>query len=817
MTRFFPKLYLDLSSFWAGIILVVLLLVLFFVYRKRLKSFLTRILTNIVQFRESLTVASDDDYIQVLYKYTQGLHICCDYFPLDSILIPASFIAPPAYFFPGSTSLDTSLIQQVLGYDPVLPELSSEFFGPTFPLIDAVQSGTDLCLLGYPGTGKTTAIAECITGLLKPVNNDGDDEIQPAPRMPFYVHARHILAQFPERDLLSVLIKGLQLNKNFLVIPNFPAYITTAIKSNQAVLFIDDMDGLALEDINRLSNFINALKKQFPDLQIVATASPTCLGNLVMAPLEFISISPWGNQEKYAFLEKLSNIWPALQPVESQQNQDSLPLVNDMLVVSGHNLSPFEFTLKSIAAYAGDLGGPSAVHALEAYLEREPLLGEGSLNTLTLIAVYCLERNQSSFSRRDLSAWFEDVYKTNSSKQAVQKFAPFQAVIQSAVDAKILAPTYDHSYHFIHPAIAGFLGAKGLTGVNRNFILGILEKPDSGPNHQCMHYFAAFNDIKPFLKPLLSDKSLFKYKLLRASQWLAYIPLGSPEETALFKQITRQIQNSSPYLIKVRLIVALSKSKNPQINKIFQHLLKSRELEIRRAAAIGEGLIYDLQAVPHLIQQLNDSFPSSTAACYALGKIGSPRSLEAIAEALLHGSEMLRRAAAEALAQNRSEGHPALREGSTLEDILVRHAVVHGLSLINEPWSLEILNNMRIDENEWVVRDLAQQSYHNMVSTSPYLPQNRPLPQKASWLHKFADDQEIPRPTAENALDYLLKALGTGTDEQKQYALAHLARSGKNNLVPAVLEIANNEKFDIAHQAMLTAWFCAPPRYKIHN
>lgn len=813
MSRFLPKLYLDISSFWAGIILVLILLAVFLKYRKRISAFLSRSITKIINFRESLSVTSDSDYIQVLYKYIQGLHICADYFPLESILVPTKCIAPPPYLFPGKKSLDTSLIQQVIGYDPVLPQLNSEYFGPTFPLLDAVQTGTNICLVGFPGTGKTTAIADCIAGLIKPT----EEEDPPEPRIPFYVKAHHLLAQFPGHDILGILLKALELNKVFLGIPNFPKYLTNAIKTDRSILFIDDMDCLSLDEINRLANFITTLRRQIPGLQIVATASPSCLGNLVLSPVQFISVAPWGNSEKYAFLDKLSRLWPSIQSAESSEETQGYSVLNSMLVVSSRTLTPLEFTLKSIAAYGGDLSGPTSIDAIDAYLKRAFDLNADAANTLELISVFCLDSNKSSFTRRELSAWFSDVYKKGNTNPQALTSASFQTAIQTAVDQSILQVDPDNSYHFTLPTIAGYLAARGIPKSHPKIIQRILESPDWGQLHECMRFFSAFTDIKPFLKPLLIDKSLLKNKLLRASQWLEHAPLNSPEEVALLKQITREIQTNSFYLIKIRLTWSLTLSKNPQVKAIFQHLQKSNDLNTRRAAAVGLGLLQDLSAVPFLIKQLNDSHPSSTAACYALGKIGSPRSLEAIAEALLHGSELLRRAAAESLAQNRSEGHPALREGSTRDDLLVRYAVVHGLGQINESWSLEILDKMRIDEKEWVVRDLAQQTYDILETGSPYLPQDTPPPHETPWLIEFAAKQDLPSLTAENALDCLLKALEIGTDEDIQNALAYISRTGRDELIPAILEIANDDSPEIAHQAMLTIWQCASQKYKIFS
>lgn len=817
MTRFLPKIYLDISSFWAGIILILILLALFLKFRKRLTSFITRTIKRILEFRDSLSITSDSEYAQVIYKFIQGLHLQADYFPLESVLVPAKCIAPPPYLFPSQESLDPSLIQETIGYDPLLPQLNSEYFGPTFSLLDAVQASTNICLVGYPGTGKTTAIAECIAGLVKNQEPEEHEELDnpPEPLIPFYVKAHQLLAQFPGQDLLGIILKGLQENKSFLVIPNFPKYLTSAIQSQQSVLFIDDMDCLTLEEVNRLANFITALRKQIPELQVVATASPSCLGNLPQTPLEMISIAPWGTNEKYLFLDKLSKLWPSTQLAEDQNHSQELSVLNSMLVVSGKNLTPLEFTLRAASAYGGDISGPESTHAIDAYLNRLPTLSPANITALELMALHCLDQNLSSFNRRACAVWFDKFYKKGNQNPAAITSASFQTAIQAALDHNLLSADPDSKYHFSHPTIAGYLAARGMAKSHQKIIVNILESSDWGPVRESMRYFSAYNDIRPYLKPYLVDKSLLKNKLLRSSLWLEFTSRNSPEETALLKQITREVHSNPYYLIKIRLVYSLSRSNNPQVKSIFQHLLKSKDIETRRAAAVGLGLIQDLSAVPFLIKQLNDYHPSSTAACYALGKISSPRSLEAIADALLHGNELLRRAAAESLAQNRSEGHPALREGSSRDDLLVRYAIVHGLSLVDESWALEILDKMRIDEKEWVVRDLAQQTYQILKTKSPYIPHNTPPPHEAPWLIAFAKEQELSPPAPENALDLLLKALEVGAYEQKQNSLAHLSRIGKEDLIPAVLEIANYESFAMAHQAMLTIWLCASQRYKI--
>ena len=175
MDRLLPKSYLEFNSFLAGAIIIAVLVVLYFVFRKKIKSIFGRASSGLIDFRNSLTISSDSDYIKIVYRYAQSLHVASDYYPLEGVLVPSKCIAPPPAIQPEVKALDPSLIQQSFGYDPALPELLSEFFGPNFTLLEALSGNTNLCLIGFPGSGKTTAIAECIINLAK--GGDPDSEI----------------------------------------------------------------------------------------------------------------------------------------------------------------------------------------------------------------------------------------------------------------------------------------------------------------------------------------------------------------------------------------------------------------------------------------------------------------------------------------------------------------------------------------------------------------------------------------------------------------------------------------------------------------
>jgi len=815
MFRFLPKIFLDYPSFWAGVLLGTLFLIFFFRYRSRLKNFIFRIIKRIRSFRDSLSITEESDYNRILYKYVQGLHIASDFAPLEKIVVTPQCIAPPPSVIPGDETIDPSLLQQTLGYDPAFPEFAVEYFAPTFTLVDALSKGANICLIGAPGTGKSVAIADCITTLVKgETNHPGLSSM-----VPFYVEAQHILQQFPGSDILGIALAALQANPVFLTIPNFPKYLTTTINKENAILFIDGLDTLSHTDTNRVANYIVALCKTIPSLQIVVSASPTYLGNLVKAPLEPVSIAPWGKKEKYTYLKKCSKLEffsasPSV-PDGLSDHADQINIHNSLLVISGQYFTPLEFTLIAWASYAGDLAGSTAVDAIDTYLIRilSPL-SKNTVRTLENLALHALDQEKSSFTKRDINAWLSNVTDSADPELTDEKTSPINRAVQIALNFSLLRKTGPDRFYFSHPTIAGFLAARGLSRSSDNVINRILNQPDWSLAHETMRYFSAFNSVQPFLNRLLSDTSLLKTGLLRACSWLTYIKASAAEEQNLLRSVTQEIYSNPIYLVKLRLVIELAKSGNPNTGVIFRRLLQSKSPDTRRAAALGSGFILDLGSVPHLITQLNDPSSSSIAACYALGKIASPNALEAIADGLLRGDELLRRAAAESLAHNRSEGHPSLREGITMDDLLVRYAVVHGLSLINEPWSMEILDKMRIDEDEWVVRDLAQHVFEIFQTGSPYLPTPLPPLHSAAWLRTFSEQHNLAIDSPESALELLLTALEKGSAEQKQASLVYLRRFLNSETIPALITLLQDSNSDVSQLAALTLWFCAPPGFK---
>jgi HEAT repeat protein len=234
-------------------------------------------------------------------------------------------------------------------------------------------------------------------------------------------------------------------------------------------------------------------------------------------------------------------------------------------------------------------------------------------------------------------------------------------------------------------------------------------------------------------------------------------------------------------------MAAFVTSGDPGAATLFRQLLSSRSFELIPLAALGSGALKDAKATDALEELIHAPVGAvRRAICLALVAIGTEKSLEGVARALLQGDEELRRAAAEALANDPTEGHAMLKEGATLADILVRRAVVHGLARVGQPWATETLQRMQVQDDQWAVRNLANQYLEQLQSLDTRVPRPLAAPSEAPWLIAFAGKQKMGIPRGGPATDVLLSAFKQGDTEERLAALPYLKRVPSEGIVGAL-------------------------------
>ena len=160
--------------------------------------------------------------------------------------------------------------------------------------------------------------------------------------------------------------------------------------------------------------------------------------------------------------------------------------------------------------------------------------------------------------------------------------------------------------------------------------------------------------------------------------------------------------------------------------------------------------------------------------------------MESVARALLQGEEDLRRAAAEALANDPNEGYSMLKEGITLADILLRRAVVYGLARVEEDWAVEALESIRVEDDQWVVRNSASEVLESKTQMDPRVPRPLTTPSETPWLIEFAGKQGVGISPGSPATEILLAALKSDVEEERLAALPYLKRMPNEGVVTSM-------------------------------
>jgi HEAT repeat protein len=375
----------------------------------------------------------------------------------------------------------------------------------------------------------------------------------------------------------------------------------------------------------------------------------------------------------------------------------------------------------------------------------------------------------------------------------------------------MLKTTSSDHITFSHPLLLSYLTACDLADkgwANWTFI----SDQWCTSNYAIGFLSAKRDDVTPLLEPYLGNgQEPVCRELLIAAKWLRSAPENAAWRSGLMRHLTKVLQNeSNPMGLRGRALTAMALSGTASVDVLFRQYLGSPETGLRLLATLGCGLMRDGKAVNDLKALLADKQPNvRRSASLALVAIGNQYAMEGVADTLLHGDEDLRRAAAEALANNLEEGQPTLKEGSTLSDVMVRRAAVYGLRRVHKPWATETLQHIQVTDTQWVVKDAATQALDEMEQPNPRLPRAIPDLTETPWLIAFAGERGIGISPGKPALELLLLALKEGREEQKLAALEYLARNIQEIALPVIFQTYSSAQGDLRESAFNTLWHYA--------
>ena len=726
----------------------------------------------------------EERYRQGVLQHAQGMHLAAPLFSLDEILEPPLLLAPPPRIEPGAALFTEDIVDSTVPYLPAWPEIAAIYQARTLTLSEALSGGSDIVLVGQSGMGKTVALASLASRLARHEPEPG----LPPETLPFLIHVADLDVPSNKDNPLSALIELASERVSVFDSARIPDFIRRAFSEGRALLLLDGTDELTPDGLKNAVDFIRSIKRTYPKTRMVTTASSEYLDGLVSLNFIPFTLNVWNSNKKISFLEKWGDLWSRFVAVESwAQTTDPVDplLLTGWLSADNSAMTPLELTLKAWGAYAGDLRGPRLIDALETHLRRITPLStpRGALESLALQTNLA---SQPIFDPREARKWVksfepdepEAVSETDQEEKTDQSIitqkAPSLGLISKITESGLLSQHRNNRMQFIHPIFAGYLSGNSLS----NYTDAVLNQPPWIGKYLAMQFLAAQGDATALSQSLLAqmDRPLSR-NILVPSRWLHDAPPQAPWRANVMANLADLIQHSGePLGLRGQALAALVQSGDPGTAVLFRQLLVGQDSEILQLAALGSGALRDTKSLDLLSTLLNNSSPNvCRAACLALVAIGTGPALDAVASALLHGGETLRRAAAESLANHPGDGHNMLREGAVMkEDLNVRRAVVYGLARIQQPWSNDLLAKMQAEDDQWVVRNAASEVLEEQNKPNSRVPQRLHPPSESPWLIAFAGKKGEGISPDKQPIDLLLLALKSEVPEERLAALSYL-------------------------------------------
>ncbi len=816
MIRFLRSINLEQISFWIGFLAATIFWWLAVRLRPYFRRFFAWLRTQMQSARAGLTASAEQRIRANTLKYAQGLHLAAPLFALDEILIPPRLLAPPPVIAPGSEPPTEDIVSMAAPYAPDWPELAGVFEAHSFTLIEALQGGAHLMLIGRPGSGKTVALAHLASQLARRDPALGDFQNH----LPVFLHATELSlpAENPENPL-GVIENAIAARSSLMAQSRLPELLASLFESGQIFLLIDGLDEMPLPQMEEVAALLRVLLEQFPSIRLICTAAVMQLGSLPTLGVIPVPMAAWSLREQALFIQQWSRLWAqfVVLPEAQQARQIDPLLLNGWLFGENATLTPLEITLKIWSAYAGDVRGPGAIDALEAYLRRMSVNIPKARQALEHLASQAVTTLRASFTPAEAQAWISGVEplplpddfaaldEAGDQKQGAQKES-IPRILPELLRSGLLVQRAKEQVGFAHPVLLGYLAGSALAAGEQ--IRLILSQPEWPLKTLSLEFAAHWRDLGPIAQELATQADdPLQQGLLTAGRWLRLIPTEASWRKPVLQQLSNTLQNELlPMALRIRVLAALLASRDPGVVLLFRHLLKSHQDSTRQLAALGCGFSRDAQAVGDLVRLLDDMPAVSRAACLALATISTKPALEALAEALLQGNEELRRSAAEAFANHPEEGYPALRDGVTVDDLLVRRSVIYGLRRVREPWARQILESMQIEEGQWVVRNAAAQVVEELNQLDPCIPQKLPPLEDVPWLIAFAGERGMGISPGDPAKEMLKLALKEGSVEQCIAALDQFRLRGITDVFPSLYHFLYGEEPELKDIAYNTLW-----------
>jgi hypothetical protein len=823
--EFIQQFPVERTSFWFGFLAGML----FFWFLSRVRTLGPRAILYFRQqlqaARESLTESVENRLRSETHNYAQHQHLASWLFSLDEILIEPHLLTPPTFWEENDES-GQNAASLTIPYMPDFPEMASIFGSPKLTLPEALQAGANLLLIGPVGIGKSVALAHLASLLARRDNHLGSV----VDLCPLYFHAADLLFNLPREDPATILSGCVSGYTSALTTPRLPKLINELLVHQRVICLVDGLDEVDPDSLLKVREFLAVLIEKYPSIRIVTAASTDSYDGLAELGLSPVALAAWDVTQYTQFIQVWQSNWLHYVGLGDQNNDVILDpiILHSWLSIREPLTTPLEITLKVWAAYAGDMLGSELPQLIEAHIRRlsigvtnaqmalERLAAQMVINTQPVVKQEEAETWVADFNKMVASIAVEESQEEDTKTQAKERVGSAYTILNHLIQNGLLISHTGSTIRLIHPVFMGYMASRSLANGNNPTIL--LEKPVWAGRCQTLAFWGCFGDATPVVENIVAQAQkgpLYGAPLysgpLRLVRWLHVTPKNLPWRSVAMRALVGLVQREVDTLgIGARIITGLALSSDPGIPAYFRQITKSMHPYLRRLGALGIGLLFDTKGVNELTNLLEDMDPNvGRASCLSLVALGEKNALDIVISVLLNGSELMRRAAAEALTNDKLEGHPALLEATTMEDLLVRRAAIYGLAHIRTPEAIQILEKVQIEDAQWVVRTAATQTLEELQQPNRSIPKPMPAIKELPWLIAFASKQGEGVMDGEQALDLIGQALNQGEEAEFVQAMQYISQHANDRFSHSMLQYFYKNTGEMREAAYNTLWHMA--------
>jgi HEAT repeat protein len=370
---------------------------------------------------------------------------------------------------------------------------------------------------------------------------------------------------------------------------------------------------------------------------------------------------------------------------------------------------------------------------------------------------------------------------------------------------------------FVHPTLRGYFAAQHAARGNERDVLVAHIRNEQWQD--TILFYSALSDAAPLAQArMVGQDDLFYSNFFGAAGYLCVSPeVDEKVKKGLLAQSAQMFLNpKQPTVLSRGAAAAIASSKDEGALYLFGQAMRSEDPHVRRMGVWGLGRMDDPRVLAGLQHALKDPDRLVRAeAMYALGAVGGDPAIDGLVQGLQDQDELVRRIAAEVLAIVGGEGHDLLREGVNTDDMYIRRASTFGLGRIDEPWAIQIVDELRREDEEWFVRSAATEVIDRVTGDPPPIQPAPPKLEDQEWLVTWASGRGMTLGSWEDAFRVLLQAVQDG-DWTIKLAAADVLRVCAGQEAIPVLKRAVTDEDVLVREAAYAALYEISQRTGFH-